>query len=147
MPDTRTKSDHNQIFKSFSVIEATHAWSYQDSHYLKTCSTALVALFIINPKLAAQKMTVPQPYIIALGTVDNVESTFLVVEKQIHCQITPKEIAVTLLSAFWAFSMEYTPGCCNILPHVALDANYNQVKSVWWVLLSILPPGFHNETC
>ena len=67
-----------------------------------------------TPKLATQQMTVTQPCIIVLGTLENVASTFLVVEKEIHCQVPPKEIAVAIQSAFWAFNMEYTPGCCNI---------------------------------
>ena len=63
---------------------------------------------------AAKGITVAQPCILIKGRLSALQETYLVVEKDILCAIPPKEAVTALMSAFYAFNIQYTPGCSNL---------------------------------
>ena len=65
------------------------------------------------PKKAATSVAVPQPCIIVRGTLESISTSFLVIEREIYCEIPPNEAVIALLCAFYVYNIEYTPGCSN----------------------------------
>ena len=67
-----------------------------------------------SPNKAARSVAVPQPCIIVRGTLETISTSFLVIEREIYCEIPPREAVLALLCAFYVYNIEYTPGCSNL---------------------------------
>ena len=55
-----------------------------------------------------------QPCVLVKGQVSSPLKAYLVVEKEVLCEIVMKEVAAALMCAFYTFNMQYTPGCNNL---------------------------------
>ena len=92
---------------------------------------------------AAKGVSVAQPCILVKGRLSSPQKAYLVVEKNILCEIIPKEAVVALMSAFYAFNMQYTPGCSNLysfFERVFFDMHLSGKKQRVGSVLSLIMP-------
>ena len=82
--------------------------------------------------MIAAKKEFPQPCVIMRSNsqdFQNITNVFLVIEKDIYCEIPASEVAVALMCAFYVFNIQYTPGCSNIFTFLEFAFLKKKIKS------------------
>ena len=93
--------------------------------------------------MAAKEVIVAQPCVLVEGQLSSPQKVYLGVEKDILCVIPPKKVAAALMSAFYAFNMEYTAGCSNFysfFEKVFFDMRLSGKKQRLGSVLSLVMP-------
>ncbi len=62
----------------------------------------------------ARKRAQNEPYLLCCGDVCQPEQIYLVIEREIICEVKNEDTPYALLSAFFVFNIEYTLGCTNV---------------------------------
>ena len=52
-----------------------------------------------------------EPYLLCCGSFANPDQIFLVIDREVVCEIEPNHSVFALLSGFFVFNVQYTTGC------------------------------------
>ena len=116
IPDTRVKPDYKSIITFIPVLIYFHLISY----------LCLVVQENDNVNMAAQQHITPT--VMIRGSLSNPKDAFLAVEKEVLCKLpNVSEVALTLLSTFYVFNMQYTHGTSNVF--VLLEYYFMGIKA------------------
>ena len=80
----------------------------------------------------------PHPMVIIIGDHKDPVQAFLVCEKKILCEISTKDIPVSLLMPYYTFNMCYPKGCSNFYTFIEVGIFNMSVKNVPHTLAGLL---------
>ena len=91
---------------------------------------------------------VAQPCVIVEGELSSPLTAYLVVEKEVLCKISKDEAVTALMSAFYVFNMQYTPGCSNLYSffEVFFNTRLTGKKQRVGSVLSLIMPHVETES-
>ncbi len=121
LADSRSKPDHHKLLVPCQVCYCLYNNRVSATNNLLTSQTCFCKINVELPHLYNHaellediKKRKKSPYVVLTGEDQEVQA-FLIVDKTLICECTPiQSIPLYLMSSFFSFHIQYTPGCHNV---------------------------------